>query len=407
MPSYRIDVLSLMPEVFAPLRKFGVVGRAFSKGIVELHTHNPRDYAQDRYRKVDDEPYGGGVGMVLKPEPFFAAFEAIPLKNSKKVLLMTPQGKPLIQNDFLRWSSDSDQLILLCGNFEGFDERIRVLADEEISIGDYVLTGGELPAMTIINGVVRMLPGTLGTAESLDEESYRESLLEHPQYTRPSTFRGMKVPDVLRSGDHGAIATWRHKESRLRTKQRRPDLYKRWLSQNDPLRSRMDSLGKDFVKLRIGNGYDIHRLVPERPLIIGGVSLIHPDGLGLDGHSDADVLVHAVMDALLGALALGDIGKYFPPEDQKWKGADSLMLLEQVVTLVNGHGWQLVNLDAVVIAERPKLKSHIDLMRKNLSECMGVLIDVVGIKATTNEHLGAEGREEGISCHAVVLLEQI
>ena len=158
------------------------------------------------------------------------------------------------------------------------------------------------------------------------------------------------------------------------------------------------------MNLRIGNGYDTHRLVEGRPLILGGQRLVHPDGLGLDGHSDADVLVHAVMDALLGALSLGDIGKYFPPTDPKWKGADSLMLLEQVVALVNDRGWQVVNVDSVVIAERPKLKPHIEAMRGAIAQRMGLDPDQVGVKATTNERLGPEGREEGMSCHAVALL---
>ena len=158
------------------------------------------------------------------------------------------------------------------------------------------------------------------------------------------------------------------------------------------------------MNLRIGNGYDTHRLVKERPLILGGQLLEHPDGLGLDGHSDADVLVHAVMDALLGALSLGDIGKYFPPTDPRWKGADSLELLEQVVALVKERGWQVVNVDSVVIAERPKLKPHIEAMRGAIALRMGLDPDQVGVKATTNERLGPEGREEGMSCHAVALL---
>ena len=158
------------------------------------------------------------------------------------------------------------------------------------------------------------------------------------------------------------------------------------------------------MNLRIGNGYDTHRLVEGRPLILGGQLLEHPDGLGLDGHSDADVLVHAVMDALLGALSLGDIGKYFPPTDPRWKGADSLELLEQVVALVKERGWQIVNVDSVVIAERPKLKPHIEAMRGAIALRMGLDPDQVGVKATTNERLGPEGREEGMSCHAVALL---
>jgi len=160
------------------------------------------------------------------------------------------------------------------------------------------------------------------------------------------------------------------------------------------------------MQLRIGNGYDIHRLVAGRPLILGGQQLDHPDGLGLDGHSDADVLVHAIMDALLGALSLGDIGKYFPPDDPQWQGANSLMLLEQVVALVRERGWSVVNVDSVVVAERPKLKPHIEAMRAAIAARMDLEADQVGVKATTNEKLGAEGREEGISCHAVALLQK-
>ena len=159
-------------------------------------------------------------------------------------------------------------------------------------------------------------------------------------------------------------------------------------------------------QFRIGNGYDIHRLVAGRDLILGGVNIVHPDGLGLDGHSDADVLSHAITDALLGALALGDIGKYFPPEDPQWKGANSLLLLEKVLELVQRKGWKIVNIDAVIIAERPKLKTYIDQMRNNLAKSLGLTVELIGVKATTNEKLGPEGREEGISSYAVVLLEQ-
>ncbi len=160
------------------------------------------------------------------------------------------------------------------------------------------------------------------------------------------------------------------------------------------------------MNLRIDNGYDIHRLVPGRPLILGGQRLTHPEGLGLDGHSDADVLVHALMDALLGALSLGDIGRWFPPDDERWRGADSLVLLEQVVGLVRERGWQVVNVDAVVIAERPRLRPHIEAMRALIAGRLGVEPERVGVKATTNERLGPCGREEGIACHAVALLQQ-
>ncbi len=227
----RLDVVSLAPEALAPLLHLGVIGRAFDAGIASLHTHNPRDFATDKYRKVDDEPYGGGAGMVLKPEPVFAALEAIPVLPRRRTLLMSPQGRVLEQADLRRWANGFDQLVLLCGHYEGFDERIRSLADEEVSLGDFVLTGGELPAAVIINGVVRLLPGTVGTASCLDDESHSAGLLEHPHYTRPAEFRGMTVPEVLRSGDHGAIARWRAQQQQQRTQERRPDLYARWQEQ--------------------------------------------------------------------------------------------------------------------------------------------------------------------------------
>ncbi len=239
MAPYRLDVISLAPQAFAPLLELGVIGRAFGAGIAELHLHNPRDHATDRYRKVDDLPYGGGAGMVLKPEPMFAAAESVPVLPRRRVLLMSPQGQPLRQVDLQRWSKQYDQLVFLCGHYEGFDERIRSLADEEVSLGDFVLTGGELPAMTIINGVVRLLPGTVGTSESLEEESHSDLLLEHSHYTRPANFRGIVVPEVLRSGDHGAVARWRQQQREQRTEERRPDLWDRWRKVQD---SRLESL---------------------------------------------------------------------------------------------------------------------------------------------------------------------
>ena len=163
---------------------------------------------------------------------------------------------------------------------------------------------------------------------------------------------------------------------------------------------------KSSPNFRIGNGYDIHRLVKDRNLIIGGIKLDHPDKLGLDGHSDADVLCHSIMDALLGALSLGDIGKYFPPTEEKWKNADSLILLSKVYELIKDKGWDVNNIDSVIVAERPKIKPSIELMKNNISKILQINKDLIGIKATTNERLGPEGREEGISCHSVVLLEK-
>ena len=164
-------------------------------------------------------------------------------------------------------------------------------------------------------------------------------------------------------------------------------------------------MSRSSPKLRIGNGYDIHKLVRGRELIIGGVKLQHPDNLGLEGHSDADVLSHSIMDALLGALSLGDIGKYFPPSDSKWKDANSLLLLSKVIDLIRYEGWEINNIDSVIVAERPKIKPYVEIMKKNISDSLKIDQNFIGIKATTNEELGPEGREEGISCHSVALLE--
>ena len=241
MAPYRFDVLSLFPNAFQTLDSLGVIGRSLESGIAEIHLHNPRDFTEDRYHKVDDQPYGGGSGMLLKPEPIFATFESIPKYANKRVLLLTPQGKKLHQKDMERWSEDYSQLILICGHYEGFDERIRILADEEISIGDYVLTGGELPAMVLINGVIRLLPGTVGKKKSLEEESHNDLLLEHTHYTRPKEFLGMSVPEVLTGGDHGAILSWRQNQRIKRTKERRPDLYSKWQSENPEFKDKFDN----------------------------------------------------------------------------------------------------------------------------------------------------------------------
>ena len=161
-----------------------------------------------------------------------------------------------------------------------------------------------------------------------------------------------------------------------------------------------------FPNLRVGNGYDIHRLTRDRDLILGGIKLKHPDNLGLDGHSDADVLSHSIMDALLGALSLGDIGKYFPPSEEKWKNANSLFLLSKVIELIRDEGWDVNNIDSVIVAERPKINPYVEQMKKNISNILQIDKNLIGIKATTNEKLGPEGREEGISCHSVVLLKE-
>ncbi len=223
MSGFNFDVITLFPKAFELINNLGVITRALDKNLIDVNLHDLREYGEGSYRQVDDKPYGGGAGMVLKPEPIYKAHESIRKSPKSKTLLMTPQGKVLKQKDLARWST-LDQIIIICGQYEGFDERIRCLADEEISIGDYVLSGGEIPAISIINGLTRLLPGTLGDPESLINESHNNALLEYPQYTRPPVFREMKVPDILLSGDHQAIKSWREKKMLERTIDRRNDL---------------------------------------------------------------------------------------------------------------------------------------------------------------------------------------
>ena len=222
MSSFNFDVITLFPKAFELINNLGVITRAREKNLIDVRLHDLREYGEGSYKQVDDKPYGGGAGMVLKPEPIYKAYESIRKSSKSKTLLMTPQGKVLKQKDLVRWST-LDQIIIICGQYEGFDERIRCLADEEISIGDYVLSGGEIPAISIINGLTRLLPGTLGDPGSLVDESHNSSMLEYPQYTRPANFRGMKVPDILLSGNHKEIDLWRKKKMRQRTTERRPD----------------------------------------------------------------------------------------------------------------------------------------------------------------------------------------
>ena len=223
MSSFNFDVITLFPKAFELINNSGVITRALDKNLINVNLHDLREYGEGSYRQVDDKPYGGGAGMVLKPEPIYKAHESVKKKPKSKTLLMTPQGKVLKQKDFERWST-LDQIIIICGQYEGFDERVRYLADEEISTGDYVLSGGELPAMSIINGLTRLLPGTLGDPGSLIDESHNSSFLEYPQFTRPQVFRDMKVPDVLLNGNHKEIDLWRKKQMFQRTFKRRKDL---------------------------------------------------------------------------------------------------------------------------------------------------------------------------------------
>ena len=226
MTRFNFDVITLFPKAFESINNLGVITRALDKNLINVNLHDLREYGEGKYRQVDDKPYGGGSGMVLKPEPIYKAHSSIDKLPNSKTLLMTPQGKVLKQQDLLRWSQ-LDQLIIVCGQYEGFDERVRCLADEEISIGDYVLSGGEIPAISIINGIARLIPGTLGDPNSLLNESHNCNLLEYPQYTRPSEFRGMKVPDILLSGNHKKIQTWRDDQMKMRTLEKRKDLVDR------------------------------------------------------------------------------------------------------------------------------------------------------------------------------------
>ena len=223
----KLDVITLFPDFFASPLNSGLLGKALHKGIASVNLINPRDFTQDKHRRVDDEPYGGGVGMLLKPEPIFAAVESIEPLPNREIILLSPQGQPLNQS-LLQKLATSDQLILICGHYEGVDERVRQIVTQEISLGDFVLTCGEIPALALINGVVRLLPGTVGKAESLKAESFEAGLLDYPQYTRPAVFRGWEVPSVLRSGKHAEIERWRREEQLKRTRDRRPDLWEKW-----------------------------------------------------------------------------------------------------------------------------------------------------------------------------------
>ena len=240
----RIDVLTLFPEMFESPMSHSILRRAQQQGIVNIVLSNIREFAADAYRKVDDKPYGGGPGMVMMCPPVFACVEHIQTQAAEpgRILLLTPQGRPLNQAKVAELSR-LPRLILIAGRYEGFDERIRQGLDaEEISIGDYVLSGGELAAMVLIDAVVRLLDGALGDDDSAANDSFSDGLLEYPHYTRPDEFRGMRVPEILISGDHGKIARWRFEQSLHRTRQRRPDLYAAWLARRQ---TKNTTLNKD------------------------------------------------------------------------------------------------------------------------------------------------------------------
>src|SRR6266567_5347253 len=219
----KIDVLTLFPEMFTGPLDVSIVQRARTTGVLDLRIRNLRDYTHDRHKTVDDKPFGGGPGMVLKPEPLFEAVENL-ANDRTQVILLTPVGRTFNQA-IARELAEREHLLFICGSYEGVDERVReALVDDEISIGDYVLTNGGLPAMLVIDAVTRLLPGALGDDESASDESFSQGLLEYPHYTRPAEFRGMKVPDILLSGHHAEIEKWRREQARMRTAQRRPDL---------------------------------------------------------------------------------------------------------------------------------------------------------------------------------------
>ena len=231
----RVDILTLFPEMFAPVLGTSIPRRAAEKGLVDYHLTNIRDFAEGTHKSVDDKPFGGGPGMVMMAPVVFDAVEAVEKQDPRPAtrILLTPQGRPFDQ-PLAEVLSRHPRLLLIAGHYEGFDERIiEGLAPLELSIGDYVLSGGELAAMVVVDAVVRLLPGALGAEEGAADETFAGGLLEHPQYTRPREFRGMPIPDVLLSGNHGAIADWRLEQRKARTRQRRPDLWRRYEIRRD------------------------------------------------------------------------------------------------------------------------------------------------------------------------------
>jgi len=225
----RFDVITIFPDLIADAVAHGVLGRALAQGLVEVSVHDLRDFCHDRHRQVDDTPYGGGPGMVMKPEPFFDAVRSLQTQTPSPahVVLLSPQGRVLTQPHAAELA-ERERIMLLCARYEGVDERVRQgLVDEEISIGDYVLSGGEFPALVVMDTVARLVQGVLGNEDSPQQESHTESLLEHPQYTRPAVFEGMAVPEVITEGRHEGVRRWRRAESLRRTLRRRPDLLAR------------------------------------------------------------------------------------------------------------------------------------------------------------------------------------
>jgi tRNA (guanine37-N1)-methyltransferase len=218
----RIDIVTIFPDFVSQALSFSIIGRAVAKGLVQARAHDLRNYTHDAHRSVDDTPYGGGPGMVMKPEPFFEAVEDLAVPGQAHVILLTPAGETFNQPKAAALAAH-EQLIFLCGHYEGIDERVAEIADEQISLGDFVLTGAELPALVVTDAVVRLLPGVLGNEASAADESFSD-ILEYPQYTRPAEYRGLTVPEVLLGGHHEQIRLWRRKQALRRTQERRPDL---------------------------------------------------------------------------------------------------------------------------------------------------------------------------------------
>ena len=229
----RFDVLTLFPEVIESYCNVSIMKRARDNGVISINTVNPRNFTLDKHKKVDDTPFGGGAGMVLMPQPYVDAYDSVEKLDSYLPVMLSPQGEPLNESLVLELTN-YNQIILLCGHYEGFDERIReIIKPREISLGDFVLTGGELPALCLIDAVSRKLDGTLGKLESAMEDSFSNGLLEYPHYTKPRDFRGYKVPEVLLNGNHKEIGEYRFQEQLNRTKQKRPDLYEKYLENKD------------------------------------------------------------------------------------------------------------------------------------------------------------------------------
>lgn len=222
----RFDVLTLFPEMIETHCSYSILKRAIDAGVIEVHTINPRHFTHDKHRKVDDTPYGGGAGMVLMPQPYVEAYESVEQLENSITIMLSPQGEPLCER-IVKELAGFDQIICLCGHYEGFDERIRdIIKPREISLGDFVLTGGELPALCVIDAVSRKIEGTLGKIESAEDDSFSDGLLEYPQYTKPREFRGLKVPEVLLNGNHKDITEFRNNQRLIRTRLKRPDLLK-------------------------------------------------------------------------------------------------------------------------------------------------------------------------------------